>query len=101
MFGLIGILNRHSKISSHLGFIWECKDKHSLDCVVFSLPYVSFACQDSTGVRMIQNIVANISSVTGGLIESARAEKGADVVTDKSIIVTLGEVDSFASFDVY
>jgi hypothetical protein len=52
-------------------------------------------------LRTMQNIVASIGSVTEGLIESARAEKGADVSTDKSIIGTLGEVDFFAYWDTY
>lgn len=39
---------------------------------------------------VIKNVVASINSFAGSLLESARVEKGTDVLTDKSIIATLG-----------
>ncbi|KAF8224488.1 cytochrome P450 [Tricholoma matsutake] len=38
---------------------------------------------------VIKNVVASINSFAGSLLESARVEKGTDVLTDKSIIATL------------
>jgi hypothetical protein len=47
-------------------------------------------------LRTMRRINASISNVAKGLIESAQGEKGADVSADRSIIGTLGRVDSLA-----
>jgi hypothetical protein len=44
-------------------------------------------------LKTIKNISSTIGSLVGGIIDSARVDKEADVWSDKSIIGTLGKVD--------